>query len=128
MNGRLPLLRLLALPAIALILLLPACLDGGFVSLGGPLRLTLTVDQPTVDLGRSHVFRLEAQGQQLLGLILEYGDGHSDSIPTAGAQTASHAQAHIFEEPGTYLVRARAEDGSGQVARDSVTVTVRPLP
>lgn len=98
------------------------------MSLGGPLTFTLSVNQAAVQQGRAHVFRLEARGQQLAGLIIEYGDGSQDSIPTFNAQSASHDQAHIFSEPGQYLVRARAEEASGQVARDSLTVTVLPPP
>lgn len=108
------------------LLTLAACLDGGLVSLGGPLSFSLSVNQATVQQGRAHVFRMEAKGQQLLGLVIEYGDGSSDSIPTFNAQSASHDQAHIYSEPGEYLIRARAEEASGRVARDSLTVTVLP--
>ncbi len=102
-----------------------ACSDTGVFVSGEPVRITLEVDAPSLDQGETHRFRIEAGGRSLLGVVIEYGDGQVDSIIAAGAQTATHVQDHIYAEPGPYLVRARAEDANGDVARDSVAVTVR---
>lgn len=102
-----------------------ACGDTG-VSSGRPLDISIEVDQPGRPLGAPHVFRIEAQGRALLGVILDYGDSRVDSIPTHGAQTASHEQGYIYEEEGVFLVRVRAEDVDGRAARDSLTVQVTP--
>jgi hypothetical protein len=104
------------------------CLEQGFVSVGGPLSLSLSVDQAEVSEGTAHVFRVEARGQQLLGLILDYGDGQVDSVATAGAQSATHVEVHQFGAPGTYRVRARVEDLRGLSASDSLDVRVRLWP
>jgi hypothetical protein len=115
--------------AVGLALLSGAgCLDQGFVAVGGPMSLSLKVDQADLPEGVPHVFRIEARGQQLLGLIVDYGDGQVDSIATAGAQSATHVEAYTFGAAGSYRVRARVEDLRGLTASDSVDVSVRPAP
>jgi len=109
---------------VACLLLLAGCLEGGLVELGGPLEISLEVTESERLLGAEHEFRLQARGRQLLGVILEYGDGRVDSIQTFGAQTITHGDTHTYEAPGSYAVRARAEEAGGAVVQDSVLVTV----
>jgi hypothetical protein len=121
-------MRSLTLLFVLMGVVISGCLEGGIVSVGGPVRLSLTVEKAEAPQGTPHVFKMEAQGQQLLGLILDYGDGQVDSIPTAGAQTATHIEAYIYDKAGEYLVRARVEDQNGRSAQDSVMVSVLPSP
>lgn len=123
-----PSLRLTWLAACLLLsgaAVLGGCLDSGTAEVGHPLQFTLHVVEADLSLGQPHEFRLEARGRQLSGLVIEYGDGITDSIPAFGAQTASHLQGYLYPDPGTYRVRARVEESSGAVARDSVQVVVR---
>jgi hypothetical protein len=101
------------------------CLDSGTAEVGHPFQFDLQVVEAELPLGEPHEFRLEARGRRLAGLVIDYGNGITDSIPTFGAQSASHVQGYVYPDPGTYRVRARAEEASGAVARDSVEVVVR---
>jgi len=118
-NGRPAVLASLLAP-----LLLSGCIEGGVVEIGGPLEISVQVTQAERTLGQEHEFRLQARGRQLLGVILEYGDGRVDSIQAFGAQSITHGETHTYEAAGSYSVRAVVEEAGGAVARDSVRVTV----
>lgn len=109
---------------LAALPLLGGCLEGGVVEIGGPLEITLAVTQAERIVGLEHEFRLQARGRQLLGVILDYGDGRVDSIQAFGAQTISHGETHTYEAVGSYTVRAVVEEAGGALARDSLLVTV----
>ena len=63
-------------------------------------------------------------GRRLDGVIFTWGDGAVDSLPTAGAQTASGSRRHTYRETGRFLVRATAEDGVEGVASAEVMINI----
>jgi len=115
------------LPGLLILLLAAACGETG-VETGGPVEIRLEVTEPTRNLGSEHTFRVEARGRFLLGAILDFGDQQADSAAAFGAQSLASVFTHTYAEPGTYRVLAIAEDGTGEVARDSTTVEVLPPP
>lgn len=104
-------------------LLLAACMETT-TTVGGPTHIQLEAVQPTRTLGQAHQFRVEAEGRTLSRIVLEFGSERVDSVQAAGAQSLTHVHTYTFNDVGSFLVRARVEDGTGNVARDSVTVMV----
>ena len=77
-----------------------------------PLTFTLDADRTSAPVGVEIEFHFEATGTYLNGVILEYGDGASDSIVMNGAQTASGRRKHAYDDAGTYQVIGTLEDAS----------------
>lgn len=64
-------------------------------------------------------------GRRLLGVIFSWGDGSTDSLGTAGAQTASGSMRHTYDSSGVFTVRAEAEDALEGTGIAEVTITVQ---
>jgi hypothetical protein len=69
-------------------------------------------------------FSVQATGTYLFGVIVRYGDGAVDSVAVPGANTLTARLQHAYTAPGTYMVRAVAEERSGRSVTDSVSVRV----
>lgn len=123
-----------------------ACLDEGITGVReASMRLTASASSAAV--GDSVTFDFEVEGTGLVGALLEYGDGASDTIrfsggfdpidfglpageapsdtvffdgPVQGGATRRHA----FTAPGSYLVVGRVVAAAG-IASDSVVVVIR---
>ena len=93
---------------------------------GGPLSIMLTVDRTS---GRAGVdafsFHYEATGTDLLGVVLEFGDGQVDSLAAFGAARAGATREHVYASPGTYLASARVQEAFGALRADTVQVEVQ---
>ncbi len=70
-------------------------------------------------------FRYDAAGRDLLGVVLNFGDGQADSLSTQGSTKAGATRSHIYELPGTYFAFARVLESFGAVLADTVMVEVR---
>jgi hypothetical protein len=104
-----------------------ACGETG-VEIGHPLEIRIDVENASRTLGTSHEFSVNARGRHLIGLSIDYGDGHTDSIPTFGAQSVAHAASHVFGSTGDFRVLATIEDAVEGELRDSVMVQVTSTP
>ena len=93
----------LFLGAFVAALVLGGCSEITFEG-GGPVTITITPDRTTVPVGGAVTFDVSAKGSILIGVVMTYGDGSSDSLEMAGAQTASGRFVHAFDTPGTYTV------------------------
>ena len=75
-----------------------------------PISITMTVDRSTVAVGDSVTFNIDAQGGNLRGVDIDYGDGRTESIPTVGARTAGIRRRHAYSAAGQYTTTATVAD------------------
>jgi hypothetical protein len=117
--------RLGALTGVAC-LLATACTT--IVDSPPPLSLSLEVDRTTALTGQEFEFTYDAEGGNLVGLALDFGDGAVDSIPLFGARTAAGFRSHTYGAPGTFMVTAvlTAPPQGSRTASVSVTVSDPP--
>lgn len=90
-----------------------------------PLAITIQAVPSTAGATQEIIFEFTAQGGQLLGLLLEYGDNATAEVDLRGSRTAEGELRHAYTASGVYTVTATVEDaglGSKQ-ATTSVTVT-----
>lgn len=92
------------------------------------LTLSLEVDRTEATLGQEFEFTYSAEGQNLVGLVIDFGDGVRDSIPLFGAQTADGFRDHGYLSPGSFEVTAEltAPPQGSRTATVSVTVSESP--
>ena len=109
--------------ALLLSLALAACWDDP--GIGTPLSIEL-IGPETGRVSEELAVRYEVTGRQLVGIIFDWGDGASDSLPARGAQTASGSVHHTYAETGTFTVRGRAEDVVEGFAEAQVEVEILP--
>lgn len=75
-----------------------------------PLAISIDASRTTAAPGDSVSFEVIAQGGQLIGITVTYGDGTEDQFATGGARTARVTFRHAFPAAGTYQVRATVTD------------------
>jgi hypothetical protein len=111
---------------VAVLLLLTACTT--ILDSPPPLSLSLEVDRATALVGEEFEFTYGAEGDNLVGLALDFGDGAVDSIPLYGARTAAGFRAHSYGAPGTFVVTAELTAPPQGFRTASVSVTVSEPP
>jgi plastocyanin len=80
-----------------------------------PLQVTLESSHLTVLAGDTVSFTVHATGNNLVGVVMDFGDSGSDQYAMGGALTARVTFKHAFEATGTFTVRATVTDAvSGQ--------------
>lgn len=107
--------------SLALATALTACYDD---EIGTPLSIELIGPDVGV-VGEKVSVLYNVTGRSLNGVIFTWGDGSVDSLATAGAQTASGAREYIYQLPGLFKVRARAEDAVEGVASAEVMINIQ---
>ena len=118
--------RLFLLAGTLALVGVPACSDLS-IPTSRPTEIFLEVDQAQRPVGQDFTFSYEGQGENIIGLILSYGDGQVDSIPTFGAQTVGGRREHAFQESGVFQVTLRMEEANGAVVEDALNVEALPL-
>lgn len=111
-----------ALCVLATVPLWLACSDVLFEG-GGPLSITLSADKTTLVAGDTVSFSYDAVGTILQGVIMQYGDGVSDSVSTSGAQTVQGHFVHVYPTAGTFTATATVYDG--QQGTESAQATLQ---
>jgi hypothetical protein len=71
-----------------------------------PLDLRVDLDRASVNPGDTVHVVTTAEGGTLLGIVVDYGDGTSDSYGTGGARTAKVTFKHAYSASGAYTVKA----------------------
>jgi hypothetical protein len=72
-------------------------------------------------------FTINAQGSNLLSLVLNYGDGTNDDLQSiVGSRTARWVNPHTFVTAGQYTVTATINELSDTTSR-TITMTVNPV-
>jgi len=103
---------------------LAACSSSSVDLQGGPLNVELTVTPNSLAAGGEVVIEASSIGTQLLGTVIDYGDGGADSIPASGAQTQTVTRPRIYPDTGTFTVRATVEDFSQGTTFSEAVITV----
>lgn len=75
-----------------------------------PLDLTVQASRTTAAPGDTVVFVATIQGQNLLGLEADYGDGTVESQAAAGARTGKMTFRHAYGARGSYTTRITVTD------------------
>jgi hypothetical protein len=105
----------------ALLLGLAACGRSSLDPL--PLDIIVQASPATAAAGDTINFVVSAQGGNLLGLEMDFGDSKGDQFATSGARTARVTFRHAYVAQGVYQVRATVTDAvAGQ---KDATVEVR---
>lgn len=99
---RLALLRSLLLTGLV------ACGDASLDPL--PLQISIQASRTTAAPGAPISFVVTAQGGDLLGVAIDYGDNTTDQYGAGGARTARVTFSHAFSAAGVYQVRATVTD------------------
>jgi hypothetical protein len=93
---------------------------------GEPLSITLTVDRTAGSAAvDTFTFQYSATGSELLGIVLDFGDGQVDSVAALGASRAGATRPHVYQTAGTFEAFARALEAFGSVLADTVVVEVQ---
>lgn len=88
-----------------------------------PFKVDIQASRTTAAPGDTIAFVVTAQGGNLVGFQLDYGDNGTDQYGTGGARTARVTFRHAYLAPGAFTVRVTATDAlSGQM---DATVNVR---
>ncbi len=77
-----------------------------------PLDVDIQASRTTAAPGDTVVFVANAQGGNLIGLQIDYGDTNSDVFGAAGARTARVTFRHAYQARATYTVRVIVTDAS----------------
>ena len=89
-----------------------------------PLAVSVEASRTTAAPNDSIRFVVKAEGDALLAVQADYGDGTNvDSYGTSGARTASVTFRHAYLSAGTYTVTATATDASA--GQKTATVQIR---
>jgi Bacterial Ig-like domain (group 1)/PKD domain len=92
------------------------------IALNPRTGLTLAAPPNTITALQPALFTVNvATTANIRDVTVSWGDGRVESLGALSAQTTI---AHIFQEPGTYIVRATATDASGFTEAVSTTVIV----
>jgi PKD repeat protein len=87
--------------------------------------VSATVDRPSVVVGDSVNFVIQAQGNALALLAVEFGDSTGFNRDLFGATTMTANQKHAYSAPGNYTMTAVVTAASGEMKQTTVGVTVR---
>jgi hypothetical protein len=96
---------------------LVACGDASLDPL--PLEISIQASRATAAPGVPISFVVTAQGGDLLGVEIDYGDDTTDQYGAGGARTARVTFSHAFAAAGVYQVRATVTDAVAGL-RDAV--------
>lgn len=90
-----------------------------------PLDITVQASRATAAPGDSIDFVATVQGQDLLGVDVDFGDGSTDSRGTSGARTGKLTFRHAFTTRGAYTTKITVTDGA--VGQKTASVVVQIL-
>jgi hypothetical protein len=89
-----------------------------------PFEMSLEATPQAAAPGDTVVFIVRAQGGNLLGVEIQYGDNSGDLFGTGGATTARVTFRHAYAQRGTYQVRAAVTDATSGVKEANLEVRV----
>lgn len=79
-----------------------------------PFVVSLDASRTTAARGDTITFVVGAQGGQLIGVQIDFGDGATDQYATSGARTARVSFKHAYGAAGAYTARAVVTEVTGQ--------------
>jgi hypothetical protein len=106
----------------AILMGVAACADASITPL--PLQISVQASKTTVAAGESIDLIVTAQGGNLFGVEVDYGDTSLDQYGTSGARTAQVTFRHAFTTRGTYDVKATVTDAVAGQKQTTIRITV----
>lgn len=88
------------------------------------LIITLEANKTTAVRGDSVTFVVNATGNNLFGVAIDYGDSVADQYASSGALTARVTFRHAYSVAGSFTVRATVTDAIMGEKEATVSVTV----
>ena len=79
----------------------------------GEVTVSLEVVPASALRGDTVSFTVNAAGNNLVGIVVEFGDSEGDQYATSGALTARVTFKHAYSAVGTFSVRAIVTDAIG---------------
>lgn len=89
-----------------------------------PLLVTLESSRTTVSRGDTVTFTVNAAGNNLFGVVLDYGDSVAEQYAMGGALSARVTFRHAFGSTGSFTVRAVVTDAIAGEKEASVGIVV----
>ena len=89
-----------------------------------PLAVTVEPSLVTPLVGDTVSFVVRATGNNLVGVVIDYGDSVSDQFGMGGARTARVTFKHVFGTRGTFMVLTIVTDAVAGDKEVSVGITV----
>ena len=87
------------------------------------LVVTLESNRSTAARGDTITFTVNASGNNLVGVVIDFGDQTGDLFATSGALTARVTFKHVYQATGSFTVSAIVTDAiAGE--RESTTAVV----
>ena len=74
--------------------------------------------------GAQVTFTVSAAGNNLVGVVMEYGDAGTDLYATGGARTARVTFRHAYDSAGTFTVRAIVTDATAGESEATTSIVV----
>jgi hypothetical protein len=90
----------------------------------GDVTISLTVNPTQASRGDTVSFTINAAGNNLFGVVVEYGDSFSDEYSTGGALTARVTFKHAYDSAGTFTVRAVVTDALAGEKQATTSIVV----
>jgi plastocyanin len=89
-----------------------------------PLEVAITASRTAAAPGDTISFVVNATGENLVGLALQYGDMGTDLYATSGARTARVTFKHAFAAKGAFTVTVTATDAVAGQKDASIEIRV----
>lgn len=89
-----------------------------------PLQISVEATPASAPVGDTVTFVATVQGNSLLGLDADFGDGGTDRYGTSGARTGKVTFRHPFLARGTYTVRITVTDSDASTKAASIDIQI----
>ena len=100
--------------------------DGSSTDQGKDLSVELTVDISSgVAVVDTFSFGFEVRGRALHSMVLDYGDGESETVQGGASSRIFGNRVHAYQEAGTFRAVALARELAGQESADTAVVQVQ---
>ena len=90
----------------------------------GSITVSLAANPLSAHPGDTVTFVVNATGNTLVGVAIEYGDSNSDLYSTGGALTARVTFKHAYNATGTFEVRAVVTDAFAGERETTMSIVV----
>jgi hypothetical protein len=88
------------------------------------VSVSLVANTAVVPRGDTVTFVVNAAGNNLVGVVIDYGDEALDQYSTGGALSARVTFKHVYSVAGSYTIRATVTDAISGEREATVSVVV----
>jgi len=89
-----------------------------------PLAITFKATPTTAAVGDTVTFVSDAQGNDMVAIVAEFGDGGTDGTQLPFARTAHDTYKHVYSATGTYTATVTVVQSDSAKKAAPVTVTI----